>query len=113
MRDWKTRTRIPAHASLIAPTRTSIAAALAVALAACNAQMSASSSAVVPDPPAPPSDLPEIVVRARALHRDEGADDPARGSKDQGLTVPGDLGESRDATARKARAPGGAPDETG
>jgi hypothetical protein len=113
MSDWKSRNRIPTHALSIAPARTLIAAALAVGLAACNAQMSASSTSNVPDPPAPGADLPEIVVTAHALHPGDGAEDAARDSKDRGLAVPADLAESRDATARKARVASGAADETG
>jgi len=90
-----------------------MAATIAVGLAACNAQMSASSTANVPDPPAPDADLPEIVITAHALHPGERADDAARSSKDQGLTAPAELAESRHATARKARVASGAPNETG
>jgi hypothetical protein len=102
---WKARTRIPA--------RELIAAAIAVGLTACNAQMSTSSTSNVPDPPASDAKLPEIVVTAHGLHRDEGAGDAARGSKDQGFTVPADLAESRNATARKARVASGTSNETG
>ena len=105
MSNRKIHSRIPARALM--------AATIAVGLAACNAQMSASSTANVPDPPAPDADLPEIVITAHALHPGERADDAARGSKDQRLTAPAELAESRHATARKARVGSGAPNETG
>ena len=101
MSNRKIHSRIPARALM--------AATIAVGLAACNAQMSASSTANVPDPPAPDADLPEIVITAHALHPGERADDAARSS----LTAPAELAESRHATARKARVASGAPNETG
>jgi len=105
MTSWKARNRIPVRAL--------IAAAIAVALAACNAQVSTSSTAVPRPSAAPTTDLPEIVVTARAVQPGDAADDAARGSQDQSVTVPADLAESRVAIARKARVASGAPKETG
>jgi hypothetical protein len=97
MNDWNARNRIYARAL--------IAAALAAELAACSAQLSTSSTSNVPDPPAPDADLPVIVVTAHRLSPDERAE--------EGAQVASDVGKSPDATARKARAPSGAPNETG
>ncbi len=97
MNEWKARNRI--HA------RTLIAAALAAVLAACSARMSTPSTANVPDPPAPDADLPVIVVTAHPLSPDERAA--------EGAQMASDVGKSPDATARKARVPSGAPNETG
>jgi ABC-type glycerol-3-phosphate transport system substrate-binding protein len=97
MNNWNARHRIHARAL--------IAAALAAVLAACSAQMSTSSTSNVPDPPAPDADLPVIVVTAHPLSPDERAE--------EGAQMASNVGKSPAATARKARVPSGAPNETG
>lgn len=105
MNEWKARNRIHARAL--------IAAALAAVLAGCNAQMSTPSTANVPDPPASDPGLPEIVVTAHALDPDERPEESVQAVKDQGLRMPADVDKSPETTARKARVPSGAPNESG
>src|SRR5207244_9978722 len=95
MSNWKIHSRIPARALM--------AATIAVGLAACNAQMSASSTANVPDPPAPAADLPEVVITAHALHPGERADDAARGRNDQPRPAAAEPAEGRHGTAAQRR----------
>ncbi len=105
MIDRKVRNRISARAA--------IAAALAaVLLAACSAHSSTSSTARVPDPPAPDAGLPEVVITAHALSSDELLEEHAQASKAQAIPVPAEIGNDPEATARKARA-GNVSDETG
>lgn len=118
MTDRKDGIRIPARAA--------IAVALAAVLAACSAHNSTSSTdsvspsanvspaanvsaaanvspmAGVSDPPVRESELPEIVVSARALH-------PGQASNE---TMPSYTGK-RQAMARKARVPSNASNESG
>jgi hypothetical protein len=97
MNDWNAGN--PIHA------RALIGAALAAVLVACSAQVSTSSTSNVPDPPAPDAGLPEIVVTAHPLHPDERPQESAQ--------MASDVGKSPEATARKARVPSGAPNESG
>src|SRR5204862_4335826 len=82
-----------------------MAAALAAVLAGCGVDTSTPSTANtspttnVPDPPARESDLPEIVVTARALRPGEGADEGTKAS--DRLSLRADLAKSREATVRK------------
>jgi type IV pilus biogenesis protein CpaD/CtpE len=105
MNECKTRNRIHARAL--------IAAALAAVLAGCDAQMSTPSTANLPDPPASDADLPVIVVTAHPLHPDERPEEGVQAVKDQELRMPADVDRSPETTARKARLPSGAPNETG
>lgn len=93
-----------------APLAAALVPALAAVLAGCGAYNSvggAHSTANVPDPPAQASpsvqesNLPEIVVTARAPRAD-------------GQSIPSYIGKrEREAMARKARAANGASNETG
>ncbi len=101
------------------PARAAIAVALAAVLAACSAHTSTSSTTNVPsaanvaDTPARESDLPEIVVTARALHPGEPSVERAGASQAPELSIPSYIGKSPLARARKARAPSSASNESG
>lgn len=94
--------------------RAVVAAALAAALAACGAHTIASSAIGVspaasapsivtpPEPVAEVTELPEIVVTARAPHAGEGTGSSIRSSE-----------KGPHAVARKVRVPGGAANESG
>ena len=114
--------RIHAHAA--------ITLAVGAVLAACSAHSSTaptanvsptantsptnvSPTADVRDPPTGESELPEIVVTARAPERAEESNERIREANAGGQSVPDYIVRDRAAKARKARVPSNSPDETG
>jgi hypothetical protein len=96
------------------------AAALAAVLAACSAQSSPSSTAELrssaagsADPPARQSDLPEIVVTARAPHPEQRDEEGTKAPEADTLSLPSDIDIGKRPDATEARAPSAAADESG